>query len=89
MSGKKRFDARQAELNMEEALANVVRLGNGGAKREPSSDNRAVARNVREMYVAYLDEGFNEGEAVYLATIPIRESIQFELEKRDEEKKNE
>lgn len=86
MSENKRFDAKQAQANLDEALANVTRLGSGiRGEVEPSADQRQQARYMREVYVSYLDAGFTRNEALFFTSMPMRETIQYELDRQRRE----
>lgn len=45
------------------------------ADEEPSSDSRAFARNMRQLFVALVQEGFTEVEALALVGQVIAASI--------------
>lgn len=86
MSEKKRFEAAQAQASLDEALANVARLATGNrGEVEPSADQRQQARYMREVYVSYLDAGFARGEALFLTSMPMRETIHYELDRQRRE----
>lgn len=86
MSENKRFDAKQAQANLDDALANVTRLATGNrGEVEPSADQRQHARYMREVYVSYLDAGFTRNEALFFTSMPMRETIQYELDRERRE----
>lgn len=86
MSESKKFDAKQSQANLDEALANVARLATGNrGEVEPSADQRQQARYMREVYVSYLDAGFTRNEALFFTSMPMRETIQYELDRERRE----
>lgn len=86
MSESKRFDVRKAQANLDEALANVTKLATGNRDEvEPSADLRQQARYMREVYVSYLDAGFTRNEALFFTSMPMRETIQYELDRQRRE----
>lgn len=86
MSERKKFDDKQAQANLDEALANVARLATGNrGEVEPSAGQRQEARYMREVYVSYLDAGFTRNEALFFTSMPMREAIQYELDRERRE----
>lgn len=71
-------------FNMDEAMENIKKLAESG-KREPSSDTRAMAATLGETFQAMLDEGFRRSEALFIATLPMREAVIYYMRKEDEE----
>lgn len=79
----------KSEYNFEEELERIskITMSNGAnkARVEPSAAMRNMARSVREMFIAYMDEGFDRSEAIHLASVPIREAVQDGIRRNDEE----
>jgi hypothetical protein len=49
-------------------------------KQEPSALNRAAAREMRDIFVALVDEGFTEDQALKILANMVKTSAEMQIE---------
>ena len=57
----------------------------GGAKREPSAVLRTMAASLHELYVALVDAGFREEQALVLMQKMVAESMRNDRRRGDDD----